>query len=468
MCLSVGLEESHYYNCVSIVRLRLFSWSAFVIVNSIVLGIGIFIRPIADDYCAGFGVKLSPAGYVGRLFTTWSGDLTQIFANFLFVGLPIANFPLPLLGIIVQILSVGLIVSSVFLFLKLTLGWPEKKLSSTSFVLGAAVIEFLWLLYWALPVVLTLNPSYSRILDGRESFSAIQGWSTVIVQYSIVPVALLIILIFLELSKRDLIALWLIFGVILGFSGYVLALASIATILFCRIVRIITRIPRRYFIFIFSCFGAVFISYLSPGARGRSASISPFSFNQFTVEDSTRWFFVSIFEFLSSFANVGILSVVFSVYLLGNIGRARINIEKSSTLDRQLILISSVFLFLYYVLVSISELLTYPAFWHLISFKIFLFILALLTGLMLAKSFPLKRCGEAQSRYIQVVCGLALVVSLLFVIFPANKIIVERGLKWETSTSGLPGISDISEKWVFQCWLDLSELRDLPNRSLNR
>lgn len=445
-------------------RFRLITWISFFSVNLLYLGTAIFVRPIADDYCAGYGVKLNAAGYIGRLFTTWSGDITQIIANVLFVGLPIAHFPLIYLGIIVQIVSMATILLSIFLVLKMLLDHPGRQNSLTSIVFILAIIEFLWLLYWALPVVFNFNPSYSRILDGAESFSAIQGWPTVIVQYSIVPFSLFATLLLLELQKYKSTVAWFILGIALGFSGYVLAVTSIVTILLCRIFRLVRQIPGRYLFFSLGCLSAMVVSYLSPGARARTTALSPFALNQYTPEDFFRWFFVSFFEFISLFINVGFVIVIGFVYFLASTVFSSLDIKIGETLNLNAIKICCLFLFLYYVLISVSEFFTYPAFWHLITFKICIFIFALLLGLVFARRFPLKNHVQIQDNFIRIFLVSAISASLLFVIIPSNKLIVERGLSWEQGSSSLPGISDISENWVRQCWTKLSELREFSSR----
>ena len=140
--------------------------------------------------------------------------------------------------------------------------------------------------------------------------------------------------------------------------------------------------------------------------------------------------------------------------------------RKSIAVPKRLVSGFAVFLIVYYLVISASEYFTYQAFWHLITFKMLLFIFIVLLAIILAT--------QAQHNYSsRLVLGrrgsialLTLFITVLGASAPPFKSIQVRGNLWAEQSVPLPGISDISPKggWVDSCWQSLREFRGWEDR----
>lgn len=418
------------------------------------------IRPIADDYCAAAGSSNGVISYMQNLTQTWSGDYLQIFFNGLLVALPLSKGPLFLLGISTLFLYIALLLLFIYLILR-KLKLSPRRPSSIAFI--TALVLIIWNLYWALPAAIKWPVFYDRLLDTKETFAGVFGWPTVIVQYLIVPL-IIVLVSFIRVRRTWLNSLFLILiGLMIGTSGYALALAvAVASGLLFLTYDKSLGFTKTVLLNIGICSGAL-ISFASTGAQARSELLASSRDNS-SLDSIFRWFSVSSLEFIVSIFNVGVLAVILAGFLLSQ------HIDKFFSIDdfmfdNNLVLRSfGIFLAVYYAIISVSEYLTYNAFWHLITFKSGLFFYFFFLGIFIGDRY--KRRFSRISIPEIALFSFAVALSSCLVVYQTNYNLVERRNDWSVGSAPLPGISDISPQnsWVDKCWDKISDQNKYPER----
>ena len=438
----------------------IFFLSSVVAVLTFYLILSVNIRPIADDYCAAAGSSNGVISYMQILNHTWSGDYLQILFNGLLVALPLSIGPLFLLGISTLFLYISLLFLFIYLISR-KLGLCPLRPSSIAFI--AAVVLIIWNLYWALPAAIKWPVNYDRLLDTKETFSGIFGWPTVIVQYLIVP--LVIVLVSFVRVRRT----WLNFpfliliGLMIGTGGYALALAVAVTS--CLLLLTYDKslgFTKTVLLNVSICSGAL-ISFASTGAQARSVLLTSSRDNS-SLDSLFRWFSVSSLEFIVSIFNIGVLAVLLAGFLLSQ------HLDKFFSLDgftfenRSILRSFGIFLAVYYAAISVSEYLTYNAFWHLITFKSGLFFYFFFLGIFIGNRYK-SRFSRISIPAI-VMFSSAVALSSCLVVYQTNFNLVERSIVWNVGSAPLPGISDISPQdgWVDKCWDKISNQDKYPQR----
>jgi hypothetical protein len=439
---------------------NLLSFFALLIVLSFYLLLSVNIRPIADDYCAAAGSTSGVLAYMNNLILTWSGDYTQVLFNGVLVAFPLSSLPMYFLGLLTLFLFVLLLLSILYVFNK---NFAVSNSKFSSFAILAALVLSVWNVYWALPAALTSQSGYDRLLDSREIFSGVFGWPTVIVQYLTVPFFLVLIGLLLARNSRSGFLTLITTGLILGTSGYALALAilfSSLLFLFSRTTHF--RLSKTLALNSGVLVGATF-SYFSLGAQIRSESLA-LSLEDPTVNSAVRWFLVSFLEFTTSIFNVGIFFVVLIGFLISGLVFKFYSFKISRINLETLFKFSSAFLFIYFGVISISELFTYNAFWHLITFRSLLFFYFFFVGVYLGNRFRITASFLPNNVATIVTCCLLL--SAFVVVYETNSSIIERRVTWHMGPAAMPGISDISPEgsWVDVCWDKISTQDKYPLR----
>ena len=427
--------------------------------------LSIHLRPIADDYCVAAGATNGFFEHFQRVVSTWSGDYTQIFFSYLLVASPVAFGPMFLVGVTTLLFSVFLLYLVVIISVQIVL--PEISFGrDKQLICGSlALLLMSWFIYWALPASINTYGKYQSFLSARENFSSVFGWPTVIVQYLVVP--LLLIILSVQLRKNGSIITFFhgFLGFLIGTSGYPLALAIFVTIPILMLIKTLTVKPLRLVLLLVGIFVGVCLSFFSKGALKRSA--------QFLNADShsnlvslPRSVFVSLVEFLVSILNLGTIALFLIVFtsvvfvLRRPVAQAKISIRSGSILS------FSIFLIAYYFAISASEYFVYPAYWHLITFKTLLFVYIVLLAVILAvrgKRYSSINRINCRRGWIAFLCTLLTALGASSLSYHS---VLVRGNLWAEQSAELPGISDISPRggWVDLCWQDLREFRGWEDR----
>jgi len=438
----------------------IFFLSSVVAVLTFYLILSVNIRPIADDYCAAAGSSNGVISYMHILTQTWSGDYLQIFFNGLLVALPLSKGPLFLLGISTLFSYISLLFLFIYLISR-KLGLCPLRPSSIAFI--AALVLIIWNLYWAFPAAIKWPVNYDRLLDTKETFSGVFGWPTVIVQYLIVP--LVIVLVSFARIRRT----WLNFpfliliGLMIGTGGYALALA--VTLASCLLL--LTYDKRlgltKTVLLNVGIFSGALISFSSTGAQARSELLASSRDNS-SSDSVFRWFSVSSLEFIVSIFNVGVLVVLIAGFVLSQHLDKLFSLNGFKFENKSILRSFGIFLLVYYAIISVSEYFTYNAFWHLITFKSGLFFYFFFLGIFTGKRCKTHLSPISVSKIAMLSSAVAL--SSCLVVYQTNSNLVERRVAWNVGPAALPGISDISPQdgWVDKCWDKISNQDKYPQR----
>jgi hypothetical protein len=427
------------------------------------------IRPIADDYCAAAQVGSQGfIGYMQGIRQTWSGDFFQILSIASFVGWPLAHLPVPLLGFttlfffMVFFLIFGNMLASRFL----TPSGEDHKAQSFWAAMSVILLTS-WGAYWSIPAWIGVGEKYQPAFQSKESFSAVFGWPIAIATYLIVP---LIIGLLLLVPQRNLLRTLFgltFLGLIVGTSGYALAAAIFATTL---IFQISSKLRLQWIkVVVFQCgiLIGTLVSFFSPGAQARSDILRE-SAPEIDFEIVFRWILVSGAEFLGSVFHLGVLATILFGYASAKYLRLSFNLTIDQSKEHQFLIGGSIFLVVYYVVISISELFTYPSFWHLLTFKGFIFLDSFLVGFLLAQGAKFSLVGKPESRKKIFPLLLVLLSAVSAISFAREGTeIAQRADLWERGNASLPGISDINPAggWIDVCWQELRRIRDLQDRT---
>lgn len=437
---------------------NLLSFFALLIVLSFYLFLSVNIRPIADDYCAAAGSTSGVLAYMNNLILTWSGDYTQVLFNGVLVAFPLSSLPMYFLGLLTLFLFVLLLLSILYVFNK---NFADSNSKFSSFALLAALVLSVWNVYWALPAALTSQSGYDRLLDSKEIFSGVFGWPTVIVQYLTVPFFLVLIGLLLARNSRSGFLTLFTTGLIIGTSGYALALAILLSSSLFLLFRNTQFGLSKTFTLNSGIFLGAMFSYFSLGAQLRSESLS---LQDSSVKSATRWFIVSFLEFTTSIFNVGIFFVVLIGFLISRFVYQFFSFKFMSNNLDTLFKFSSAFLLVYFAVISVSEFFTYNAFWHLITFRSLLFFYFFFIGVYLGNRF--RGIASYLPNSLATVVTCCLLLSAFFAVYDTNASIIERRIAWHMGPAALPGISDILPEgsWVDVCWDKISTQDKYPFR----
>jgi hypothetical protein len=437
---------------------NLFSVISLVLVLSYYLLLSVNIRPIADDYCAASGSTSGVLAHMHNVVLTWGGDYTQILFNGVLVAFPLSSLPLYFLGLQTLFLFILLILFLLYILYK---DFKVSDCKFSSFAFFSSVFLIVWNIYWALPAALSGQRGYDRLLDSKESFSAVFGWPTVIVQYLIVPICLAFIgLLRVRNSKLGYLVL-ITTGLIIGTSGYALALAIVLSSSLFLFYRNNHLGLSKTLMLNMGVFVGAMSSYFSPGAQLRSES---FALQDPSVKSGLRWLIVSSLELITSIFNVGILFVVLIGFLASRIVHQLFSYKVSSFDLESLFRYSSTFLLIYFASISVSEFFTYNAFWHLITFRSLLFFYFFSIGLYLGNRIRGITAHISNKLAALMIC--CLLVSAFYAVYDTNSTIINRKVAWQVGPAWLPGISDIYPEgnWVDVCWDKISTQEKYPVR----
>ena len=424
-----------------------------------------YLRPIADDYCVAAGATSGFLKHFQNVVSTWSGDYTQIIVSYVLVASPIAFGPAFLVGLTTLLVSVFLLLLVTVRVLHFVL--PEILFEKDKRVLGSlsALLLMGWFIYWAFPASTNTYGKYKSFLSSPESFSAVFGWPTVIVQYLVVPLFLSFLAMQLQKIGPIRTVCHIFLGFLIGTSGYPIALAVFLTVLILILLKTNTFRPLRFVLLQAGILIGVYLSYSSQGSQSRVTQFLDSESNGNFVSLS-RSIFVSFVEILVSIINLGTITLFLIVFLFVTLLLNKQVALKTLTFRKEFITGFSIFLSVYYLAISASEYLVYSAFWHLITFKTLLFIYIVLLAILLAIRVPHNySVGMPARRRISVALFCVFLTALGSSTTPYISILV-RGNLWAEQSMPLPGISDISPEggWVDSCWQSLKEFRDWEDR----
>jgi hypothetical protein len=391
------------------------------------------VRPLADDYCV--AANLQSYGYLGNIvyyLTNWSGDLSLILTLTLFLGTPINLLGFSGYAVAVYIFLIGSISLLIYqLFSSLKLTFSQYIFLGTSF---ASLI----FLQFQLSAILE-GTYFQKNYETAHMFNfALNSWSTVILQYLVMPTIYYSMFYRYILFGNGNIFHALAIAICIGTSGYVFALSIFLLWLF-SLKNTLTNTKLLFGAFLVI---AALTSYFSSGAEKRSdAIISEASFPSGSNEIlhfSAR----QLLRLIGLYINPGILFLGIIVFI--SIRFLPLQYLKRSFLKKLIFELTGL-IFVGFLTNMIAEYLTYPAFWHLIFIKMIVSLQVILAMFYFGKS---EKLIFKPDRAFLIVFPILL--ALILSININQKI--QRASDWAVGSAPLTGIADRESDWVNNCW----------------
>lgn len=433
-----------------------------------------FMRPVADDYCFG---SVAGRGFLPALthwFTTWGGDLTLYGSNTLFVGLPLANLPWPVVSSIAFFATAGAVAIAACVFV--SPGVSHSRRQVLLMCLFGVMVPMLWWSYWWTSIAVASGGS------DDAAARAIAFWQNINSAY-VIPTALLIA--GLALADRAArgplrIVLAVLLGLAIGVAGPVLAVSVLATLALYRAAAWLFALtqPRMRQLgaelgFALAVVIGAVVSYLAPGSQARRASqgVMP----EVNPQGILSWVFPeAIRSWLSLVLNPGSLLVLLIGALLGCLlvlGGLSAQPRRIAGSVGGLLALSAVM-----TLVNrLSELFVYRAYWHQIAIGTAVFLGLVAAGFWVGARLALSDQAGAPAARVGLT-GVALFAALPLAVLATGTMtaeVKERYARWEagpapvfsTTTEHFLLIADTEDGsgWI-RCWVDLGTGRDIPKR----
>jgi hypothetical protein len=442
------------------------TWSIIAVSSSVFIAVGwlgFSLRPIADDYGLGASTASGVIAAISYWWQTWSGSITTVFMWVIFVGLPLHYLPWQFASLLPFLLSSFLVSGFLTWVLDQSLGKPgasRSRLTRNSYFFVVATV--LWWASWWISTVTTRPDELENPMPRAIAF-----WQTVNIQY--IAVILLVCWlwwgIFRNLDKMTIkfkVLLSVVAGLLVGFSGPVVALSSAIGLVIATVANQSFRGKKDFRRLLPIILGAFFLSMAavidnrSPGSTNRS---------QFLPDPSLREIVVAIIQtpgkasmvFWESISDIGILVSFVTLVALAFGTRGiltRPSIESLRTTGSGLIIFGAVFA----VVSSFSEVFAYEAWWHDMSTRTLIWLGTSCLGLALG--FQLRRRSSGKNHE-----NVALIIALSGLILAGSSLgqfgfETQRRLSdWNSGGASVSSIADIESEWVNKEWIILNQIR---------
>jgi hypothetical protein len=345
------------------------------------------LRPVADDFCFADSAKSGLFPSMWDWYQTWVGDIAVTFLNTILVGLPGSiSEKLAFIPFVVGSIAVAWVGSFIVM--------PARNLNgrlSLIAILFSSWCAFLW--FPALSSTAVFGLGFSNSIAEQSTF-----WGVVNSSY-VIPVCIFIALYLYSHFKvsntnsypKLSILFAVIVGLIIGVSGYVLAVSVIVVLTIKLLtVRFFPSFINfrmhfiRYCIFLVSAALGLLISFLAPGVTTRRENFpSPSALDFFSsIPKELFVTFLTIFQFIGNLAFLVAVLSGFLAYRIGNNYRR--------TVSGAYLIELSVFLFVIIFVNRISELFSYSAISHLQMAVVIQFILGLSIGVRTSQFLSMR------------------------------------------------------------------------------
>lgn len=434
------------------------------IISFVFLGVASFtrfLRPSADDYCAGVVAQHGFFGAPLELWNTWSGYFFTMWIENIFMGLPLLYFPWSLSS------SISFLMSAIGLSLTIFFIHPKGALNRFHLSTLSILVPFMWWEYLWAPTA--INNDMSPLANG------LTHWQTLTSGYLLTTEVLIILWAICwkfankQVGNLTSITLLGLLGLLFGFSSEPINLAAFSVFLLALGWRLlgnrslkVTSNELGWLSFGFCLFIAFIAAHLSPGNLSRTALINPnleISLDRlgFLVEWTIPY---AIENWFLAYFNWGGASIfVFNIGLYFFAGKIDHNVDRSKLFLRATQL--SGFGLLIYLVARFTEAFSYSGYWHFIPGIVCIFLSIYFWSAWLGIGL-----ARYSSRILQLLLLAVLTLSLLLGILASYKMtksIYKRGIQWSQGAAPILGVTDIEEEWVRNCWIRLRELRPDQN-----
>jgi len=398
--------------------------------------------------------------------------LTTTFSNLLFVGFPVLHLPWSVASAFTFIAAAASAVGVLWCiaFLGSHRFESSRQLGRlTVFMVPVSLIAW-WGFWWVSASLSADEDDHALIAIG------VTMWQNLNAAYVIVPSLLVAGWLIVEKLRRTagltMSLLYLLLGILAGFSGPVFAASAvimIGTIAAASWLRTQTALTNRGTLWLMAIIGVVLgalVSHFSPGSQARRLALpNPqvnleliFRLASEGIPSGFRDWWLAI----SSPGAITIVVVLLGVSLLMTFQGWSPRVGYLINLGIGLLAFSLVMS----LMNRMSEPFAYEAYWHLIAPRTIVW-LALAT-LALSVGGWLASLGiSAVTTPVTVLASAAGIVLIAASLATLGSQVQARYLQWQTGPAPWAGaISDIEVPWIREAWQQLMTVRDGPPRSL--
>lgn len=404
------------------------------------------LRPVADDFCFASAAKGGFFESIWDWYYTWVGDITVTTLNTLLVGVPTSvSVRFSFIPFIAGCISIAWVGSLLFI--------PRRR-----FQCRVSIIAFLFL-SWS--TFLWFPALASQAVYGQGLVTTIAEQSTfwgVVNSSYVIPVTVVISMYLIcdhTISQNKGYPKFLLFlapvgGLILGLSGYVLAVST-ATAITLQLLKV-RLIPnaiafRQHFIhycfFIITILMGILTSLLAPGVTIRRESLPKQTLLEVGSRIPKELFvsFLTVFQLLGSLSFA--LAIISGFIIFNFLAQGKVLIWKNYTVELLSFLIVIVFVN------RMSELFSYSAISHLQMAVVIQFLLGLSIGIQIGRrhsdNFPLRivKSNRVIACLIWVLCSSG---ALLYFWFSTSKFLDLWNMR-----AGYHSLPGFAEGWIYEC-----------------
>lgn len=430
------------------------------------------LRPVADDYCLAVAADEGFPDAVISWFLGWSGDLYVTTINLSLVGLPGANLPWSLASMMPFVLAAIAVSAAVIVLFRMAT--PQFQVRWTYDLLTVPTLMLAWWAFWWLPVMMDSphDDGDATSLEGSWALS-ITFWQNINSAYVIAPALLVVAAALLAYRAptrtwKQAVG-WITIGTLVGFSGPVAASSSLVMVALFAITRAAARDLRAYlprlFSFVAGLLPAAIIAYLAPGTQARAQFLTSAPIHEMQGVADLVAFVLP--EAIVQWAELLLRPSSGLVALLVGLAAVLLIKRNGSPLKARPTVVLGTWLLVFSLTLStvsrLSEAFSYDGFWHAVLPGLFAFMGVALLGVAL--SIGLSNRSVALE-WAWIGGGiLALTVSLMSVGTMAQEMHA-RYVDWTQGPAPAGPIPDVeaTDGWVYDCWRNLSDVRQLPPR----
>ena len=429
------------------------------------------LRPALDDYRLGVVADQGPIGGVWLWWNTWSGDLTQILANNLFVGIPLRHLPWSLASA-VPFIAAALSVTALLLGILLvsSRGDTTKRHRLLGSLILFPVILISWWSYWW--ITASLSPDELNAVPLAVGLTMWQNLnSAYIITWALVMLGWILIEARTPSRRPWQVLLYLVIGLLAGFAGPVFALSALI-MLSLLAYALWLRTPEgwkcRLELWLLTAIGIAVgaaVSFTSPGAEARRS--------QGTNAQTDEGLFPRILsdafpngieDWWLSLTTPGAF-ILFTLF----VGLSLVLALQGWSTSFEYLTAVGLGLLVFSVVASVvnrvSELFVYPAYWHLAGSRMLIWAAAVVLGVGFGGWIASFGRNTVAAPFLLFATAVSFLLAVSSV---ANMLgqIQARNLQWEVGPApwASEAILDIETGWVRSDWRDLQRLRDAPTR----
>ena len=426
------------------------------------------LRPAGDDYCFAAKSNLNLFASLYLWYETWIGELTGILFQTLFVGIPSIYLPMTLVSIfpfLAGLIMVGITQKKLI--------FSDPKLQSTGSTVGAILVfAIMWFIYlWFPTFPREVVASDSLIIFGTSQ--TITMWQIVGIGYIASAVLAVLILNFLLKSSNRMThkflryGIFVVFGVVTGLSAYAVAATSIVASIAIYLYKISSfkQLSREDKlgtpIYLATSFAFLLISFNSPGARARKLLLP-----EAKIENIFPNLPEGVFNGIVNFSNISLHASSLLILFTAALACIALKLRYQNFVFSSLLIVSAL---LMSVFVSISETLTYGAYYHFSAVRSFWYFGMFLFSVSLFNRLKFSRyADEMSAKNVALFVSILLVSALAFIsVKTFESEVLNRYTSWQQGKT-YKFVPDIDQPMFEECWAVMEKMRKSQGRESSR